>query len=135
MAETIAGDELIDACRPETPVIDAELVIDCGNDEIVVRVSNSGAVDGNARVVINGDASEIAVPAGDVVVVRGDLPVNGAYLVDVSVGRGEHVDRTGHGDRVPVASRRGTACVGVVLVPLGRGRRAGREPLRRASVR
>lgn len=82
--QTIAGDEAVDACRPDTPIIDAELVIDCGNDEIVVRVANSGAVDGNARVVINGEVSDVAVPAGDVVVVRGDLPVDGSYLVDVS---------------------------------------------------
>jgi LPXTG-motif cell wall-anchored protein len=82
--QTIAGGELVDACRPATPSIDAELVIDCGNDEIVVRVSNSGAVAGSARVVINGEVSDVAVPAGDVVVVRGDLPSDGSYLVDVS---------------------------------------------------
>jgi hypothetical protein len=82
--QTIAGGEQVDACRPDTPTIDAELVIDCGNDEIVVRVFNSGAVDGAARVVINGEVSDITVPAGDVVVVRGDLPVDGSYLVDVS---------------------------------------------------
>lgn len=82
--QTVASGELVDACRPQTPSIDADLVIDCGNDEIVVRVSNSGGVDGSARVVINGEVSDIAVPAGDVVVVRGDLPVDGSYLVDVS---------------------------------------------------
>ncbi len=52
-----------DVCRPDGPILAADIVLDCANLSVVVTLTNSGNQAGDATVTIGGQATVVSVPA------------------------------------------------------------------------
>ena len=84
-SDVILSEAVERACETDEPDIDASVFEDCANGNVVVTLTNSGAVVGTATVVINGVATEVEVEVGAVASVAAPLPESGSYIIDVDV--------------------------------------------------